>query len=51
MTLVLVILELILLIFIYVMLNKRIKTLEEYHDIEHQSLKDLWEKIKDETFY
>lgn len=37
--------------FMYFNFNKRIKTLEKQHDIEHESLeklKDFWDKVKED---
>lgn len=41
------ILEFLVIVSIYFLLNKRIKVLEAQHQIESKTLKDLYEKIKD----
>ena len=47
MTTVVFILEFLVIASIYFLLNKRIKVLEAQHQIESESLKDIYEKIKD----
>ena len=47
MTTVVFILEFLVIVSIYFLLNKRIKVLEAQHQIESESLKDIYEKIKD----
>lgn len=47
MTTVVIILEFLVIVSIYFLLNKRIKVLEAQHQIESESLKDIYEKIKD----
>lgn len=47
MTTVVFILEFLVIVSIYFLLNKRIKVLEAQHQIESKTLKDLYEKIKD----
>lgn len=46
MTTVVIILEFLVIVSIYFLLNKRIKVLEAQHQIESESLKDLYEKFK-----
>ena len=41
------ILEFLVIVSIYFLLNKRIKVLEAQHQIESKTLKDIYEKIKD----
>ena len=41
------ILEFLVIVSIYFLLNKRIKVLEAQHQIESETLKDIYEKIKD----
>lgn len=41
------ILEFLVIISIYFLLNKRIKVLEAQHQIESETLKDIYEKFKD----
>lgn len=47
MTTVVFILEFLVIVSIYFLLNRRIKVLEAQHQIESKTLKDLYEKIKD----
>ena len=47
MTTLIFILEFLVIVSIYFLLNKRIKVLEAQHQIESKTLKDLYEKIKD----
>lgn len=47
MTTVVFILEFLVIVLIYFLLNKRIKVLEAQHQIESETLKDIYEKIKD----
>lgn len=47
MTTVVFILEFLVIVSIYFLLNKRIKVLEAQHQIESKTLKDIYEKIKD----
>lgn len=47
MTTVVFILEFLVIVLIYFLLNRRIKVLEAQHQIESETLKDLYEKIKD----
>ena len=47
MTTVVFILEFLVIVSIYFLLNKRIKVLEAQHQIESETLKDIYEKIKD----
>ena len=47
MTTVVFILEFLVIVAIYFLLNRRIKVLEAQHQIESKTLKDLYEKIKD----
>lgn len=47
MTTVVFILEFLVIVSIYFLLNKRIKVLEAQHQIESKTLKDLYEKFKD----
>lgn len=47
MTTLIFILEFLVIISIYFLLNKRIKVLEAQHQIESKTLKDIYEKIKD----
>ena len=47
MTTVIFILEFLIIVSIYFLLNKRIKVLEAQHQIESETLKDIYEKIKD----
>ena len=47
MTTVVFILEFLVIVAIYFLLNRRIKVLEAQHQIETKTLKDLYEKIKD----
>lgn len=47
MTTVVFILEFLVIVSIYFLLNKRIKVLEAQHQIESDTLKDIYEKIKD----
>ena len=41
------ILEFLVIVSIYFLLNRRIKVLEAQHQIESETLKDIYEKIKD----
>ena len=41
------ILEFLVIVSIYFLLNKRIKVLEAQHQIESETLKDIYKKIKD----
>lgn len=41
------ILEFLVIVSIYFLLNRRIKVLEAQHQIESKTLKDIYEKIKD----
>ena len=41
------ILEFLVIVSIYFLLNRRIKVLEAQHQIESKSLKDIYEKFKD----
>ena len=47
MTTLIFILEFLIIVSIYFLLNKRIKVLEAQHQIESKTLKDIYEKIKD----
>lgn len=47
MTTLIFILEFLVIVSIYFLLNKRIKVLEAQHQIESETLKDIYEKIKD----
>lgn len=47
MTTVVFILEFLVIVAIYFLLNKRIKVLEAQHQIESKTLKDIYEKFKD----
>ena len=47
MTTVVFILEFLVIVSIYFLLNKRIKVLEAQHQIESKTLKDIYEKFKD----
>ena len=47
MTTVVFILEFLVIVAIYFLLNRRIKVLEAQHQIESKTLKDIYEKIKD----
>ena len=47
MTTVVFILEFLVIVSIYFLLNRRIKVLEAQHQIESESLKDIYEKFKD----
>ena len=47
MTTVVFILEFLVIVSIYFLLNRRIKVLEAQHQIESETLKDIYEKIKD----
>ena len=47
MTTVVFILEFLVIVSIYFLLNRRIKVLEAQHQIESKTLKDIYEKIKD----
>ena len=47
MTTLIFILEFLVIVSIYFLLNRRIKVLEAQHQIESESLKDIYEKIKD----
>ena len=47
MTALIFILEFLVIVSIYFLLNKRIKVLEAQHQIESETLKDIYEKIKD----
>ena len=47
MTTVVFILEFLVIVLIYFLLNRRIKVLEAQHQIESETLKDIYEKIKD----
>lgn len=47
MTALIFILEFLVIVAIYFLLNKRIKVLEAQHQIESETLKDIYEKIKD----
>ena len=47
MTTVIFILEFLVIVSIYFLLNRRIKVLEAQHQIESKTLKDIYEKIKD----
>lgn len=47
MTTLIFILEFLIIVAIYFLLNRRIKVLEAQHQIESKTLKDLYEKIKD----
>ena len=47
MTTVVFILEFLVIVSIYFLLNRRIKVLEAQHQIESKTLKDIYEKFKD----
>ena len=47
MTTVVFILEFLVILSIYFILNRRIKVLEAQHQIESKTLKDIYEKFKD----
>ena len=47
MTTVVFILEFLVIVSIYFLLNKRIKVLEAQHQIESETLKDIYEKIEE----
>lgn len=47
MTTLIFILEFLVIVSIYFLLNKRIKVLEAQHQIESKTLKDIYEKFKD----
>ena len=47
MTTLIFILEFLVIVAIYFLLNRRIKVLEAQHQIESETLKDIYEKIKD----
>ena len=47
MTALVFILEFLVIVLIYFLLNRRIKVLEAHHQIESKTLKDIYEKIKD----
>ena len=47
MTTLVFILEFLVIVLIYFLLNRRIKVLEAQHQIESKTLKDIYEKFKD----
>ena len=47
MTTLIFILEFLVIVAIYFLLNKRIKVLEAQHQIESETLKDIYEKIEE----
>ena len=47
MTALIFILEFLVIVSIYFLLNKRIKVLEAQHQIESETLKDIYEKIEE----
>ena len=47
MTTLIFILEFLVIVSIYFLLNRRIKVLEAQHQIESETLKDIYKKIKD----
>ena len=47
MTTLIFILEFLVIVSIYFLLNRRIKVLEAQHQIESETLKDIYEKFKD----
>lgn len=47
MTTVALFLEFLVIVLVYFLLNKRIKVLEKQHQIESESLRDIYERIKD----
>lgn len=43
------ILEFLVIVLVYFFLNRRIKVLEAQHQIESESLRDIYKRIKDKT--